>query len=119
MSKKRLLERKKKKREEKNKENILKRRNFLRNQHKENIEETEKLTPYINPEKERLRKLAKIEENMQLMKKLQEEHDREVANRKALNKDLESKGCLTLQEKMDALAKNAEIFEKEGMELTN
>ena len=51
--------------------------------------------------------LIQIEKNIEILKALEEEHNREMALKQNLNEELEEGGAMTLEEKMNvALAKN-------------
>ena len=47
--------------------------------------------------------LAQLEKNVQILRALEEEYEKEAEAKKAINEDLESKGYVTLDEKMQAL----------------
>ena len=49
--------------------------------------------------------LTQIEKNIEILKALEDEHNREVAEKQNLNEELEESGALTLEEKLQA-AKN-------------
>lgn len=46
--------------------------------------------------------LSQIEKNIEILKVLEQEHHREMIQKKELNEDLEAEGCLTLEEKIQA-----------------
>jgi hypothetical protein len=111
---KKIRERKKKQRELESKKKVQKRREVLRKQAKYDKQldndvraSREKLMPYVSPEKERLRVQKQIEHNMQLIKGLEDEYEREQATRRQINDKLESEGHETLQEKVEAMGKEA------------
>jgi hypothetical protein len=82
------------------KKELLEKKSFKKQQkEQERLEEhTEQLFQKL-PEKTRER----IEHNIKILKALEEEHDKEVAARRAVNKDLEDQGFQTFKEKLDAL----------------
>jgi hypothetical protein len=119
MSKK-LQEKKKKRRERKAKRTVLERREQmrkrLRHEHKVDVDikkNKEKLEPYISPEKKKLRVQKQIEANMEILRKLEEDYKNEQDTRKQINDKLESEGHKTLQEKVAAMAKEAEALARE------
>lgn len=48
------------------------------------------------------KKLSQLEKNIQILKALEEEYDRELAQKQKLNDDLENNGYYTLEEKLNA-----------------
>lgn len=58
-----------------------------------------------------------LEHNLEILKALQAEYDREEEMRKQVNKQLEEEGAYTIKEKMDLMAKKAgqpkELFPEE------
>jgi hypothetical protein len=56
----------------------------------------------------------KIKKNLEVLKGLEEEYDREQASRKHLNSELESEGFTTIKEKMDALQQKLQKFVQEN-----
>lgn len=49
----------------------------------------------------------KLEKNIEILKALEEEHQKEIAEKENLNEELEQEGNLTLKSKMEALHKKA------------
>ena len=49
--------------------------------------------------------LSKLEKNAELLRALESEYEKELENKKIINKKLESEGHVTLEEKMSALEK--------------
>ena len=76
----------------------------------------DKITPYVSPEKEKLRKQQQLENNLQLLKALEEEYKKEQTARKELNDRLEAQGAHTLKEKIDVLGKEANKQAEEAEE---
>lgn len=111
---KKIRERKKKQRELDSKKKVQKRREGLRKQAKYDKQldkdvraSQDKLMPYVNPEKQKLRVQKQIEQNMQLLKKLEQEYEQEQNARQGINDRLESEGHQTLREKVEAMGKEA------------
>lgn len=137
MSSKKQKERKKKKREEIARNRVLKRRESLRKQRKQAMEEKQKETlaeenafgkmkPFVKNDASVLNETitqakedrqeeikAKLEHNLKILEALEEEYDKESEARKELNQKLENEGYKTIKEKMDALHKKA--LELEGV----
>jgi hypothetical protein len=67
----------------------------------------EKIIPFINPDKEKIRKQEQLENNLKTIKALEEEYKREQNARKKINDKLELEGAVTLQEKIDLMGKQA------------
>ena len=121
MGNKKLQEKKKKRRERESKAKVLARRELLRKKKKYDKEidkdvkeNTKRVEPYINPEKRKIRSQKQIEHNMEILKKLEEEHEISKAKRRQINKQLESEGHLTLQEKLQAIGDSAQKLSNEG-----
>lgn len=145
MSTKKQKERKKKNREKIARFRVLKRRENLRKERKQalqdhikqKIAEDEiygKLQPYsklksnLNPvsdltEEEKQKKIndtqAKIEHNLKILEALEQEYDQEQEQKKKINEDLEKEGFLTIKEKMDALHDKALELEGKKEEYDN
>ena len=113
-------ERKKKQREEKAKKRVLARRKTIRKQSGEEKQASMldkkfrvKQKPFIKDQLKReiMEKmnnekiLSKLEKNAQILKILESQYEKELANKKAINQALESEGHITLEEKMSALEK--------------
>jgi len=137
LSSKKQKERKKKKREEIARSRVLKRRESLRKQRKQAMEEKQKETlaeenafgkikPFVKNDASVLNETitqskedrqeeikAKLEHNLKILEALEEEYDKESEARKELNQKLENEGYKTIKEKMDALHKKA--LELEGV----
>jgi hypothetical protein len=56
-------------------------------------------TKHLTPDEIR----ARLDHNLEILKALEEEYDKEMEARQGRNSDLEEDGCSTLKEKMDAL----------------
>jgi len=109
-----LKERKKKARERAVKGKILRRRAAARKKRKyeaeierDVVKNREKIVPIINPDKEDARKHKMLEKNMEMLKVLEEEYKKEQEKRNKLNKDLEDKGCFTMEEKIKHIGNEA------------
>lgn len=114
MSKKKLQERKKKQRELDNKEKLARRRRAIEKKRKYDKEidkdvkaSEEKLMPYVSPEKNKLRVQKQIENNMKILRQLEEQYEKEQKVRGDINKKLEGEGHETLQEKVVAMGEMA------------
>lgn len=119
MSTKKQKERKKKQRERKIRKELLSKRakltlaaqeqrELFRLQHKFR----NKLTPYVNPPTEEQVKLQ-LEHNLEILKALEEEYDKEMKNRQEVNKQLEAEGYIDLKSKMDAVSEQFKNAEKD------
>ncbi len=120
-------EKKKKERERKAKARVLKRREQARQEAKEKkaqedkwdaeyAESVGKSKPYRKPKSEeelieRVHQdkdiMAKLQANIEILKALEEEYEKEQAARKKLNEELDAEGYSTVKDKMDALHKKA------------
>jgi hypothetical protein len=113
---------KKKKREKIAKERVLRRREQMRAVRKEDErkarlerELSPRQMPIVNDplvremrEKSRADAAkAQIEKNLELLKAIEEEYDKEHALREQVNKDLESEGHVSMKDKLDALHQKA------------
>ena len=98
MAKKRQLERKKKARESKAKARVEASRHKAMT-----LKKDERRQAKLNNKKSR----DKLERNMQILKALEEEYEKDKDAKKALNDQLESEGHVTLQDKLNALEKKA------------
>jgi hypothetical protein len=122
VAKKRQLERKKKARESKAKARVEASRHKAmllkkdeRRQAKLNNKFRDKLVPFIkDPERKKALEEAeaqksrdKLERNMQILKALEEEYEKDKDAKKAINDQLEAEGHITLQDKLNALEKKA------------
>jgi hypothetical protein len=115
MSKKKLEERKKKAKEAKSKERVLRRRKAIRaeaKKHKEWSLAEKKATKGI-PIKGSVADrdamiLEKLRHNYAILEALNEEWEKEQANKKELNQSLEAEGYKTMAEKLDYIGKNAQ-----------
>ena len=119
MSRKKIIERKKKQREVLSKTRVLRRRTQIRAEHKWTNEQELKAKIIVKLEnkypeqmkryeREKLMKLPletlkKIENNIKILQNLEDEYNREVSAREALNNQLESEGHITPEDKMKAL----------------
>lgn len=121
-SKQQKIAQKKKKREKIAKERVLRRREEMRAIRKEDAakarledELSPKQMPIVNDplacemrEKDSSNSVkAQIEKNLELLKALEEEYDKEQALRQQVNEDLESEGHMNMKDKLDALHKKA------------
>ena len=117
-SKKRLE--KKKEHQKKDYKKILRRRGRIRAQARSDRERAKleresriPLKPYTKNPKPHAKTpeevAAQIEENYKALAALEEDYEREMANRDGLNKALEAEGFKTLREKMDFLNKEAQM----------
>lgn len=128
MSTKRQKERKKKAREQKSKARVMARRHKLQEARRDerraaSIDKKfrERAKPIIkDPEKrlameeaEKTRADEKIRQNMEILKALEEEYNRDMEHKKAINESLESEGHMTLKEKFNAMESKAR--EAEGL----
>lgn len=116
MSKQRVKEKKKKARQAKAKHKVLLRREHLRNLQKEErkrllkeqaFDSLKKVNiPVMSEEKLEQRDeiiRQKIKENIELLKNLEAEHEKEKAARAALNERLEAEGHFDIKSKLEAL----------------
>lgn len=110
------IEKLKKKREHTKKGQMLRRKEAIRAKQKyekqiekDVIQNRPKLTPITNEaiaaKKDSVQE--QLEENMKILKALEEEYEKEMASKKQLNEGLEAQGHSTLQDKMDAINKQA------------
>jgi hypothetical protein len=136
MTSKKQKERKKKRRQEIAKSRVLKRREALRRQKKQAIEDVRKeaqaeqnafgkLKPFVKNDARALNETikqdrkkmeeinSKLEHNLKILEALEEEYDKENELRKEINTKLENEGHMTMKDKMDALHKKA--LELEGV----
>jgi hypothetical protein len=120
---------KRKKREKETYKKILANRMILRAKAKEEKEEIlkEKRIDKLHRDLERLDQhfpremlsatpedtLSQLERNVEILRALEAEHAREMETKQKINEDLESKGYLTLEEKMEALQEMALAEAKE------
>lgn len=122
MATKKQLEKKKKARESKAKARVEAARHKAmllkkdeRRQTKLNNKFREKLVPFVkDPEKRKAfeeneanKSREKLERNMQILKALEEEYEKEKDAKRALNDKLEAEGHTTLKDKLSALEKKA------------
>ena len=120
MSTKKQKERKQKQREEKAKGKVFSRRKAMRKISSEEKQASRlerkfrtKQKPFVKNQlkREAMEKmnnekiLSKIEKNAELLRALESEYEKELENKKIINKKLESEGHVTLEEKMSALEK--------------
>jgi hypothetical protein len=142
MSSKKQKERKKKNREKIARYRVVKRREALRKEKKEAFEEQMKQKiaedevygkskPFVKKnslvveltEEEKKQKIneaqSKIDHNLKILEALEEEYDREQAQKKKINEDLEKEGYKTIKEKMDALHEKALVLEGKKEEYDN
>lgn len=118
MMSKKQQERKKKQREQKAKSRVLARRKALRKQIGDEKKAAKlerkfkkKETPFIkDPEKRKIMEeinnqkiLSKLEKNAEILKQLEQAYINETEQKKQLNKQLETEGHKTLNEKLSAL----------------
>lgn len=110
MGTKKLKEKKKKARERNSKEKVLAKRISIRKSAKKDkeIANTERKTrdrivPYVNPEKRDKKIKEQLEHNLEILKTLEKEYTHTEDKRKELNNELETEGCVTLKDKLDAL----------------
>lgn len=118
MATKRQLERKKKAREAKGKARVVARRlkiqEALRVERRSSTLEKkfrEKIAPIVkSPEKkasmaevEKKRISDRLQHNMEILKALEDEYERDMAKKQEINERLEAEGHLTLKDKMNAL----------------
>lgn len=122
MATKRQQERKKKAREERGRARVAARRHKLQEIKREERRSAaadkkfrDRQKPFVkDPEKrrameeaEKARAEEKIRRNMEILKALEEEYNRDVAAKKSVNDALEADGHVTLREKFDALESRA------------
>ena len=120
MSTKKQKERKQKQREEKAKGKVFSRRKAMRKISSEEKQASRlerkfrtKQKPFVKNQlkREAMEKmnnekiLSKLEKNAELLRALESEYEKELENKKIINKKLESEGHVTLEEKMSALEK--------------
>lgn len=129
MATKRQLERKKKAREAKGKARVAARRHKMqeaqRGERKSSSLERkfrERISPIVNdPEKkaamaeaDKKRVEDRLQRNMEILKALEEEYERDMAQKKEINERLEAEGHLTLKDKMNALEATARVSDGEA-----
>lgn len=142
MSTKKQKERKKKNREKIARYRVLKRREEIRKERKEAMDEQikqkiaeesvyGKQQPYTKKdqlvkeltEEEKKKKLNEIQEkidrNLKILEALEAEYDHEQLQKKKMNEDLEKEGFKTIKEKMDALHQKALEIEGKAEEYNN
>lgn len=122
MATKKQQERKKKAREQKGRARAASRRHKLQEMRREERHKSlldrrfrDKQRPIVkDPEKKRLMEeaekskvLERLQRNAEILKALEEEYERDAAQKKAVNDSLESEGHHTLQEKFKALEEKA------------
>lgn len=122
MATKKQQERKKKAREEKGRARAAARRHKLQEMRREERHKSlldrrfrERQRPIIkDPEKKKLMEeadknkvLERLQRNADILKALEEEYERDMAQKKAINDSLEAEGHHTLQEKVKALEEKA------------
>ena len=107
MSKKKLLEKKKQRREEVAKSRIQRRRVLKAKTDKMQKEERAKalandpkIEPFMRKETKERRVQEQLEHNMQILKSLEEEYDKEMAGRKDVDKELTEQGFVTLEDRI-------------------
>ena len=66
-------------------------------------------------EAEKKRVLERLQRNAEILKALEEEYEREEAQKKAVNDGLESEGHLTLHDKVRAMEEKARAASSDGM----
>lgn len=114
---------KRKKREKEARKSVLVRRGQLRAKKKEEREELlqQKRIDKLQRELDRMDQhfpremlelapedtIAQLEKNVEILKALEAEHHKELDAKQQINNDLESKGYITLEEKMQALQEMA------------
>lgn len=117
MGREQLANKKKQKRAEKKRQKFLKNREVFDNERKQkNIEHKVNdllkapCKPIVNPGTVVFDRslssdeiMSRIEHNLEVLKALEEDYDRESAEKLKRNQELEEQGFLTLQQKMDAL----------------
>lgn len=129
MATKKQQERKKKAREQKAKARVEARRHKLDVARREERRATaldrrfrERIKPIVkDPEKARMveeaagrRVLERLQRNAEILKALEEEYEREMGQKKALNEGLENEGHETLQEKVKVLEERARASSEDG-----
>lgn len=129
MATKRQLERKKKAREAKGKARVAARRHKMevvqRGERKSSSLDRkfrERISPIVNdPEKkaaiaeaDKKRIEDRLQRNMEILKALEEEYERDMAQKKEINDRLEAEGHLTLKDKMNALEAAARVSDGEA-----
>jgi hypothetical protein len=121
MANKKLKERKKKNREKKAKETVLVKRKAWRDRKKQDkklalLEKKtrDRLEPYMHPDKraiftsERDKQIRdKLEHNMEILKALEEQYNKDQQERKERNEQLQAEGCETLQDKINYMGQKA------------
>jgi hypothetical protein len=115
MSHKKIKERKKKAKERKTQAQLqYKRKVRAKDKKRERIIDAdvranrERIDPIVNPETIRLRKQKELERNIQILKALEEQYQKDKQFKRELNERLEAQGAKTLQEKIDIVGKEAE-----------
>ena len=130
VSQQRRKEKKKKAREEKGKAKVLRQRAVTRKAAKlekmaQRIENnaTPKITPYKKDQDEAYqaqKSRENLEHNVAILRALEEQYKEEMSHKQNLNDDLEAEGYSSLEEKMNALHKQAielaEVHEKDEAE---
>ena len=119
MNKEQKIAKKRKDREKKSKQKVLRRRDAIRRERKEELKKMRleqsvqpKQNPIVNMKKKDVSVSNKDEiikeqllKNQQILKALEEEFQKEQENRNNLNENLESEGHGSLQEKLNAMHK--------------
>ena len=129
MATKRQQERKKKAREQKGRARVESRRHKMNEIKRQERRSTsierkfrDKVAPIVNdPEKKALldeadkKKVSeRLHHNMEILKALEEEYERDATKRRELNERLESEGHITLKDKVNALETSAREASLEG-----
>ena len=129
MATKRQQERKKKAREQKGRARVESRRHKMNEIKRQERRSTsierkfrDKVVPIVNdPEKKALldeadkKKVSeRLHHNMEILKALEEEYERDATKRRELNERLESEGHITLKDKVNALETSAREASLEG-----
>lgn len=129
MATKRQLERKKKAREAKGKARVAARRHkiqeAIRGERRSSALDRkfrEKIAPIVNDpgkkaaiaEADKKRIEERLQRNMEILKALEEEYERDMAAKKEINERLESEGHHTLKDKMNALEAAARVSDGES-----
>jgi hypothetical protein len=129
MATKRQQERKKKAREQKGRARVESRRHKMNEIKRQERRSTsierkfrDKVAPIVNdPEKKALldeadkKKVSeRLQHNMEILKALEEEYERDATKKKELNERLESEGHITLKDKVNALEASAREASLEG-----
>lgn len=129
MATKRQQERKKKAREQKGRARVESRRHKMNEIKRQERRSTtierkfrDRVAPIVNdPEKKALldeadkKKVSeRLQHNMEILKALEEEYERDATKKKELNERLESEGHITLKDKVNALEASARETSLEG-----